>query len=73
LHAAGANHIFGLSTQGTGYPSELVELHLPFPHVSDADLRLSKALELPTMCVENMVLIQRLTLVILHSQIDHVF
>jgi peroxiredoxin len=74
LRKAGANHIFGVSTQSTEYQSELVErLHLPFPLLSDADLRFRKALELPTMCVEHKVLIQRLTLVIHNGQIEHVF
>jgi peroxiredoxin len=74
LHRAGARHIFGLSTQSTEYQSELVQrLHLPFALLSDADLRLSQALELPTFCVENMVLIKRLTLIIKNGQIEHVF
>jgi len=57
--------IFGLSTQDTDYQREAVErLHLPYPILSDADLALTRALELPTFAVEGMTLIRRLTLIV---------
>lgn len=74
LRAAGADHIFGLSTQSTAYQAEAAErLHLPFPLLSDADLLLAKALNLPSFTVGKMTLMKRLTLVIRNGQIEHVF
>ena len=50
LLAAGAERVFGLSTQDTDYQREAAErLHLPFPLLSDAALRLTTALRLPAM------------------------
>jgi peroxiredoxin len=57
--------IFGLSTQDTEYQREAVErLRLPYPLLSDADLRLTRALALPTFEVEGLTLIRRLTLIV---------
>jgi peroxiredoxin len=57
--------IFGLSTQGTDYQREAVErLHLPYPILSDAGLAFTRALDLPTMEVEGMTLIRRVTLIV---------
>jgi peroxiredoxin len=57
--------IFGLSTQDTDYQREAVErLHLPYPILSDADLAFTRALELPTMNVDGMTLIRRVTLIV---------
>ena len=57
--------IFGLSTQDTAYQREAVErLHLPYPILSDADLELTRALGLPTLDVEGMTLIRRVTLIV---------
>lgn len=65
LLARGVARVFGLSTQDTDYQREAVQrLHLPFALLSDAALRLSGALRLPTFVVEGMTLIRRLTLVI---------
>ena len=73
LRALGAR-VFGLSTQTTPYQREMVErLHLPFPVLSDSDLRFARALGLPTFEVEGMVLIKRLTMVIREGRIEHVF
>ncbi len=70
----GVNSIFGLSTQTTEYQQEAVErLHLPFPLLSDASLALTTALVLPTFEVDEMVLIQRLTLIIDAGVISKVF
>ncbi len=66
--------VFGLSTQTTDYQREAVgRLGLPFSILSDADLRLAKALRLPTFEVESMVLIKRLTLVLRDGKIEKVF
>src|SRR5690349_21678843 len=49
LRAAGAEHVFGLSSQTTDYQREMAErLRLPFPVLSDADFSLGTALSLPT-------------------------
>jgi peroxiredoxin len=57
--------IFGLSTQDTDYQREAVErLHLPYPILSDAELRLTRALRLPTFEVGGLTLIRRLTLIV---------
>jgi peroxiredoxin len=74
LRAQGVAQVFGLSTQDTDYQREAVErLHLPFPLLSDAALRLTHALALPTFEVDGMRLIKRLTLVIDDAVITRVF
>ncbi|MGE3529801.1 MAG: peroxiredoxin [Methyloceanibacter sp.] len=73
LEALGAR-VFALSTQTTAYQREMAErLHLPFPVLSDADLRLARALRLPTFAVASMTLIKRLTLIVRDGGIEHVF
>jgi peroxiredoxin (alkyl hydroperoxide reductase subunit C) len=63
--AAGAARVFGVSTQDTGYQQEAVErLHLPYALLSDADLRLTTALRLPTFEVTGQTLLKRCTLVV---------
>lgn len=65
--------IFGLSTQTTDYQKEMAErLHLPFDVLSDAQLELSTALVLPTMTVDGMTLLKRLTLISFSSIIRQV-
>jgi peroxiredoxin len=74
LKAAGASHVFGLSTQSNAYQAEMASrLHLPFPVLSDEKLRLTKALNLPTMEVAGLTLIKRMALIIDDSRITHVF
>jgi peroxiredoxin len=74
LKAAGAAHVFGLSTQSNGYQAEMAaRLHLPFPVLSDEKLLLTRALDLPTMEVAGLILIKRLALVIDNARIRHVF
>jgi peroxiredoxin len=74
LGSAGAQAIFGLSTQASAYQTEAAErLHLPFSLLSDEDLSLANALPLPTFVVTEMTLLKRLTLVIRDGQIEHVF
>ncbi len=70
----GVAQLYGLSTQPTDYQREAVErLHLPFAILSDADLALTHALDLPTFTVSGMVLIKRMAWVIDDGVIGHVF
>jgi peroxiredoxin len=74
LKSLGAAHLFGLSTQDTAYQREAVErLHLPFAILSDADLRLTRALGLPTFAVAGMTLLKRMALVIEDGVVAKVF
>jgi peroxiredoxin (alkyl hydroperoxide reductase subunit C) len=73
LKSAGANHVFGLSTQDNVYQTEMASrLHLPFPVLSDEKLELTRALYLPTMEVAGLTLIKRLALIIDDARITHV-
>jgi peroxiredoxin len=66
--------VFGLSTQDTEYQQEAVErLHLPFPLLSDSNLRLARALRLPTFEFEGATLLKRLTMILRDGRIEHVF
>ena len=74
LKAAGAAHVFGLSTQSNDYQTEMAaRLHLPFPVLSDEALDLVHALDLPIMEVADLTLIKRLALIIDDAKITHVF
>jgi len=74
LKAAGAEHVFGLSTQDNVYQTEMASrLHLPFPVLSDEKLALSRALKLPTMEVAGLTLLKRLALIVDDGVITHVF
>ena len=74
LKALGVGHLFGLSTQDVTYQREVVErLHLPFPILSDEQLRFTRAMRLPTFRTAGMTLLKRLTLVISNGTIEHVF
>lgn len=74
LKTAGAQHVFGLSTQSNAYQSEMAgRLHLPFPVLSDEALELTRALNLPTMEVAGLMMIKRLALIIDDGRITHVF
>ncbi|SFL64269.1 peroxiredoxin (alkyl hydroperoxide reductase subunit C) [Bradyrhizobium sp. NFR13] len=74
LRAAGAKHVFGLSTQSNDYQTEMAaRLHLPFPVLSDEQLELTDALSLPTMEVADLTLIKRLAMIIDDGKITHVF
>ena len=74
LKSQGIAHLFGLSTQETAYQREAAErLHLAFPILSDAELRLTEALRLPTFRTSGMTLLKRVTLVIENARIIHVF
>ena len=74
LKAAGASHVFGLSTQSNEYQTEMASrLHLPFPVLSVEKLELTRALDLPTMDVAGLTLIKRMALIIDDARITHVF
>jgi peroxiredoxin len=74
LKAAGAAHVFGLSTQSNAYQLEMASrLHLPFPVLSNEKLALTRALRLPTMEVAGLTLLKRLALIIDDGRITHVF
>jgi peroxiredoxin (alkyl hydroperoxide reductase subunit C) len=74
LKAAGAAHVFGLSTQSNAYQTEMASrLHLPFPVLSDEKLALTRELSLPTMHVAGLTLIKRMALIIDDGRIMHVF
>ncbi len=66
--------VFGLSTQEPEYQAELVDrLHLPFPVLSDFELRFSSALRLPVFTVAGHVLLKRLAVYAEHGEIRRVF
>jgi peroxiredoxin len=74
LKRLGVTHLFGLSTQTTDYQREVAErLHLPFPVLSDADLKLTRALRLPTFEVDGMTLLKRMAWVIDDGVMTKVF
>lgn len=66
--------LVGISAQS---PEEQAEFaareHIPFPLISDSDLRLAESLRLPTFEVEGMTLYKRLTLVAEADEIIKVF
>jgi peroxiredoxin len=67
-------HLFGVSTQDREYQREAVErLHLPFPILSDENLELAQAMNLPTFQAEGMTLLKRLTLIIDSGEVVYVF
>jgi peroxiredoxin len=74
LQALGVACVLGLSTQDSDYQREAAErLHLPFPLVSDAQLTLTRALNLPTFSVAGMTLLKRMAWVIDDGLIIKVF
>jgi peroxiredoxin len=74
LLAAGADQVYGLSSQSSDYQAEAVDrLHLPFALLSDERLAPADALGLPTFSVDGMTLYRRLTMIITDGVIEHVF
>ncbi len=74
LERLGVAQLYGLSTQGTAYQREAAErLHLPFAILSDADLKLTEALKLPTFEVGGMTLLKRMAWVIDDGVVAKVF
>jgi peroxiredoxin len=74
LKRLGVAALFGLSTQDSAYQREAAErLHLPFAILSDAGLKLTRAMRLPTFAVDGMTLLKRMAWVIDNGVIAHVF
>ena len=74
LKRLGVAQLFGLSTQDSAYQREVVErLHLPFPILSDEQLQLTRALQLPTFTAAGMTLLKRMAWVIDDGVITHAF
>lgn len=74
LSMLGVDAVFGLSTQSSEYQREAAQrLKLPFPLLSDENLTLSKAIDLPTFDVDGVTLIRRLSLILEGGIIRHVF
>jgi peroxiredoxin len=74
LKRRGVAQVYGLSTQDTDYQREAAErLHLPFAILSDADLKLAHALDLPTFTTSGMTLLKRMALVIDDGKIVKAF
>jgi peroxiredoxin len=70
LHA----DVVGISTQTPEEQQEIAtRLELPFPLLSDAELRFARSLDLPTFTVDGVEMIRRLTLIVTEGIIDHVF
>jgi peroxiredoxin len=74
LRQLGVARVFGLSTQDGDYQREAVErLHLPFPILSDAELKMTRGLNLPTFTVAGMTLLKRMVFVIDNGVMTKVF
>ncbi len=74
LRTAGASSIFGVSTQTTDYQKEAAtRLQLPYPLLSDSELRFGRSLQLPTFTVEGITLLKRLTIVTDDARIVKIF
>jgi peroxiredoxin len=71
---AGADRVFGLSTQDTAYQQEAAErLHLPFALLSDAGLALTETLRLPVFVASGIKLLKRMAVIIDDGRIGQVF
>jgi peroxiredoxin len=74
LKGLGVQHLFGLSTQDPEYQREAADrLHLPFGILSDENLALGRAMNLPTFETSGMTLLKRFTMVIDDGVVTHVF
>ena len=63
--------VLGLSTQSTDDQREAVErLKLPYPLLSDVELTLATALDLPTFTVEGITVLERITLLVRDARIE---
>jgi len=65
--------VFGMSSQS---PAEQLEaalrLHLPYPLLSDSDLAMTRAWNLPTFSVDGLTLIRRITIFVMNGVVDGV-
>jgi peroxiredoxin len=74
LKRLGVANLYGLSTQDTGFQREAAErLKLPFAVLSDVELKLARAIKLPTFSIAGMTLLKRMALVIDDGKITRVF
>ena len=75
LRTAGAQQVWGLSSQDVDYQAEVVRrLDLPFQMLSDPEFAVAEALNLPTFAAAGHPrLYTRLTLVVRDGRIEHVF
>jgi peroxiredoxin len=74
LRQLGVAALYGFSTQDSAYQLEAVErLHLPFTILSDAELKLTRAIWLPTFAVDGMTLLKRMAWIIDDGVVSHVF
>ncbi|EYT52859.1 peroxiredoxin [Leucobacter sp. UCD-THU] len=75
LLAAGAERVYGMSSQDPAYQAEVVDrLRLPFAMISDEGFALADALRLPTFAAAGHDrLYSRLTLIVRDGLIEHVF
>jgi peroxiredoxin len=74
LKAQGVAQVYGLSSQDTAYQREAAQrLHLPFPLLSDVDLKLKSAIGLPTFFTSGMTLYKRMAMVLEGAAIVRVF
>ncbi len=65
--------VYGISVQSTEYQAEMVgRLHVEFPVLSDSEMKLGRALDLPTMEAGGMTLYKRLTMIVRGGRIEHV-
>ena len=74
LQAAGARAVYGLSSQSREYQAELAaRLGLPFSILSDPELALAAALDLPTFDAGGERRFSRLTMIVTGGRIEHAF
>jgi peroxiredoxin len=74
LREAGAERVYGLSSQEPDYQAELAErLSLPFAILSDPELSLCEMLGVPTFHAAGQRLYTRLTMIVCNQRIEHVF
>lgn len=74
LHEHGAEQVLALSSDDARYQQDLVRrLHLRYPMLSDPQMRLARALDLPTFQANGWTLYKRLTLIVHGDTIEHAF
>jgi peroxiredoxin len=72
--AASGADVVGISAQSPGEQLEFAEReHIPFPLLSDGDLRLAEAMRLPTFEIAGMTLYRRLTFVAVEGAVAKSF
>ena len=74
LGSLGVRNLYGLSTQESAYQQEAaLRLHLPFSLLSDVNLELTNAINLPVMVVDGMTLLKRLAMIVDEGVVVKVF